>query len=164
MPATDRTDLKSSQTVLGHEYDICTTLHNDVRMPGHTHSPLTARCSEDLNCHLLLPQRPISVSKHFILEQLLGTDSCQHSMISSTVTTLKRNLSSLTQLRERCEHEKKKWNDLPTRHYTVTVRTKNTTPDAARPGPLLLSWGLHRLTGDWESRCKAHENQRTTQR
>lgn len=163
MPATGRTELKSPQTLLGHEDDASTTLHNDVRMPGQMQSALRACCSKGLNRHLLpLSQSPISVSKPFIFKPLLGTDGCQHSMISSTVTTLKRNLSSLTQLRECPEHENKKWNDLPKLHHTVTVRTKNVTSGYARPSPLLLSWALHRLKGDWESCFQEHETQRTT--
>lgn len=134
-------------------------------MPRHMQSALRACCSRDLNPHLPpLSQSPISVSKPFIFKPLPGTDGCQHSMISSTVTTLKRNLSSLTQLRECPEHERKKLNDLPKLHHTVTVRTKNMTSDYVCPSPLLLSWALHRLKGDGKSCFKEHETQRTTQR
>lgn len=162
VPATGRTELRSPQAVLDHEDDASTALCNDVTMSWCMQSAPRACCSMDLNPHLQpLPQIPISIPKPFIFKPLLGTGGCQHSMISPTVMTLKRNLSSLTQLREYPEHGKKKLNDLPTLHWAVTVRTKNMTSDFVHPSSLLLSWGLHRFKGNWESCFKEHETQST---
>lgn len=162
MPASERTELKSPQTVLGHEMDDSTALCNDAKA--------YAKCSESM-----LPQGPESPSttavpkphqcfKAFHL-QTPARDwwlPAQHDFLPSDNT--EKKLVILDTAQRVPEHEKKKWNDLPKVHHTVTVRTKNMTSDYMCPSPLLLSWALHRLKGDGKSCFKEHETRRTTQR
>lgn len=141
---------------------VITALCNDVRMPGHIQSALRACCSKYLNPHpLLLPQSPTSVSKPLILKLLLWTDGCQHSKISFIATRLGRNMSSLTQLRECPEYEKKSEMGWP--NCTTQSQSELRTWPQIMSVPLLLSWALQRLKGDWVS-FKQHKINRATQR